>query len=586
MFDYYAFAESMKDQSKALIPSEFSQREKEYISTTMSDFVKLAGESLNNDKKNNFSDEQKIFITQVIAEWIFHKSIDLIKAEIPDACWDAILQKIAFTVFEICKQGLLKDLTQEQLLAAVECHIGKVYNECIEDLLNKNIITEDIKNLALTQSNIDSTYNNKKKKRKITDILKTILFLLLIFGIKFLIKYNIISLEYIGILCILILIIFSTVKLISYINKKSNLRNEEIELEKVRQEIQDLVNPDKMYDRLGVDVISLQVGSNLLCIADPDQDGMLCPKLVALRQKLTDNLGYIIPNVRILDSTKLKENEYSISIRGNVVDTGFVYPNKYMIDADKWDNIGKELPDNVIKAENPVYKVNAYWVHEDFVGKEKDITAVAPDDVIIQHLKEVLIQQVDYILFETEIKKYIDTVKNDNSILIESLLKKLSYEDIRQVCVNLIRERVSIKDITLLLSRLNYYSQYHKEPDILSEQIRKDFSRQISLKYCNEAKKIFAIKLSSELTNKLLRYVVPQKEYNRTKLLLDKQYEQDFIEKILNKLMNLRKKTNTRPVIVCDEKLRLALYRLLEKHMPTVVVLANSEIEPDIKMGS
>lgn len=98
------------------------------------------------------------------------------------------------------------------------------------------------------------------------------------------------------------------------------------QLENVRQNMQDLVNPNRMYERLGVDILSLQVGSNLLVIADPDQEGQLLAKIAALRQRVTDELGYILPNIRIMDSSALDANEYMISIRGNTVATGYVYP--------------------------------------------------------------------------------------------------------------------------------------------------------------------------------------------------------------------------------------------------------------------
>jgi len=96
------------------------------------------------------------------------------------------------------------------------------------------------------------------------------------------------------------------------------------QLENVRQNMQDLVNPNRMYERLGVDVLSLQVGAGLLSIADPDQEGQLLAKIAALRQRTTDELGYIIPNIRIMDSSALESEEYLISIRGNTVATGFV----------------------------------------------------------------------------------------------------------------------------------------------------------------------------------------------------------------------------------------------------------------------
>ena len=69
----------------------------------------------------------------------------------------------------------------------------------------------------------------------------------------------------------------------------------------------ELVNPNRMYERLGVDILSLQVGAGLIPIADPEQEGQLLAKIAALRQKMTDELGYIIPNIRIMDSSALQD---------------------------------------------------------------------------------------------------------------------------------------------------------------------------------------------------------------------------------------------------------------------------------------
>jgi hypothetical protein len=113
----------------------------------------------------------------------------------------------------------------------------------------------------------------------------------------------------------------------------------------VKEQLQELVNPDRMYERLGVDILCLQVGEGLLPIADSDQDGILLAQMAALRQVLTDELGYIIPNIRIMDCSLLDNDEYCISVRNNKVATGFVYPNKCMINADEWDSKVGELPE-------------------------------------------------------------------------------------------------------------------------------------------------------------------------------------------------------------------------------------------------
>lgn len=601
MFDYELFALDMQRQSEEIIPADLSEQECNYISTTIYNFVKLAGESLNNDVKNNYSDEQKVFISQIIAEWTFHKSIDLIRAEIPCKYWDAIMQKIAFTIFEVTQQAVLREISREQLLQAVEYHVIKVYKECISRLP----VNDKLKVIANEQSNIDEmakkySKDNKnhegysdttsyKKEAKISSkiyVLFGLIGLIIIFVFGIILGHYHISLPQYDITVFkYIIVIYIVIFLMVYFTSNAEVKHQLKELVKVKKEMQELVNPDRMYNRLGVDTICLQLGQGLLCIADSDKDGKLLAELVALRQQMTDSLGYVIPHVRILDSVELEENEYSISIRNNIVDKGYVYPGRYMIIADQWDKSKNAPPNDVIKSKDPIYKTDVYWVNCDITKKAvKDIKIVSPDDVIITHLKETLIKQVDFVLSETEIRKYINTVKENDSVSTEDLLSRLSYGDIRQVFVNLIREKVSIRDITLLLSRLENYSRFHKEPDILSERIRKDFSRQISLAHCNDNKQIYAIDLSQKLTTELLKYVELQKEFSKTRLSLDKQYEHDFVENVGTKLMEAHKKINIQPVILCDEKLRLALYRLLIQYIPTIVVITNNEIEHDIEL--
>ena len=155
-FDYKGFAASMSEQAKELVPKELEDREKEYIVKTLGNFTLLAGEALYNDQQLNLNVDQAVFITQIIAEWSFHKSIDLIHSGILPQYWDGIMQKIAFTIFEVAKQAVIRKIPQDQLLQAVEHHVVKVYNQSIEELQQKGVIDEETKNRAENQSNIDA----------------------------------------------------------------------------------------------------------------------------------------------------------------------------------------------------------------------------------------------------------------------------------------------------------------------------------------------------------------------------------------------------------------------------------------------
>ena len=155
-FDYKAFAENMAEQATQLVPADLKDFEKEYIVKTLGNFTMVAGEALYNDDTLKLTAEQAVFITQIIAEWSFHKSIDLVHSGILPQYWDGIMQKIAFTIFEVAKQGLIRQVPQDQLLQAVEHHVVKVYNQSIEELEQKGVIDETTKNRAESQSNIDA----------------------------------------------------------------------------------------------------------------------------------------------------------------------------------------------------------------------------------------------------------------------------------------------------------------------------------------------------------------------------------------------------------------------------------------------
>lgn len=154
-FQYKEFAEEMAKQAKELVPQEFNEQQKGYIVHTIENFTKMAGEALYNDTSLNFNADQAILIAQIIAEWSFHKSIDLIHSRILPEHWDGIMQKIAFTIFEVAKQAVLRNIPQEQMLQAIEHHVNKAYVAGLEALEKKKLISHETKEFAAKQSNID-----------------------------------------------------------------------------------------------------------------------------------------------------------------------------------------------------------------------------------------------------------------------------------------------------------------------------------------------------------------------------------------------------------------------------------------------
>lgn len=355
------------------------------------------------------------------------------------------------------------------------------------------------------------------------------------------------------------------------------------QLENVRQNMQDLVNPNRMYERLGVDVLSLQVGAGLLVIADPDQEGQLLAKIAALRQRTTDELGYIIPNIRIMDSSALESEEYLVAIRGNTVATGFVYPKQYMVIADQWDAIGKPVPEDAIVGVDPTYQTQAYWISAEEAKQNRAVTAVDATDVIITHLQECVRKHVDDVMTKTDVLKLMELVRSQDPTLVNDLVPAIiSTSDLRKIFVNLIREKVSIKDIIFIFERLCDYARFSKEPDILSERLRAALGRPICLSNVQEDKVLYALTLSPDWEKTLDESC--QRTELGTMFLLNPMQVQELIETTANTLMRAHQNVGNQPVILCSPRIRLPLYQLLERHIPTIVVISYSELITDIKV--
>lgn len=556
-FDIDSFVLSMTNQAKNAVPRDVSQETKDYIANTIDNYLHLAYDALSNDSKLSLNENEYIFLLQILTEWVFHKTIDLSRGSVPIEYWDSVLQKIAFTIFEIEKQAFVKKLEENVLLQTVEVHVKKIYEKELQELFDNKKITKEIYEAAIAESNIDKMVANEREKIKIKhESFKKD------FGFKKLTTF--------------------ITDLLQYFKTKKDLDSALTEIKDLRKQMQDLTNPDKQFERLGVDILRLEVGADLLCIADPDQDAKLLANIAALRQQLTDELGYIIPNFRIMDSAELEELEYRISVREEVVAFGYVYPNKYMVNADEWDSQVEEIPENAIVSVEPTKCAQCYWIDKEDVEKYPSIVADKPEDVIIKHLKLLVIKYVDSILTGADVKKYLITADLQEEALMETILERIELEDIRRIFVSLIREQVSIKDIEFVLTRLNYYSKTIKDPIELTEMLRVDLAQQITMKHADKDRNLWVV----EFDEKYTKYLESNVKNTINGQIFDIPQEQinELIEKTATKLMVAHQSIGMEPVVLCSPKFRQALYSILVKYIPTVVVMSHAEVAQTVKV--
>lgn len=355
------------------------------------------------------------------------------------------------------------------------------------------------------------------------------------------------------------------------------------QLDAVKQNMAQLIDPNRMYEKLGVDPLSLQVGNELLKIADPEQDGQLLGKIAGLRSRMTDELGFILPNIRIMDSLSLGNHEYLVSIRNNPVASGNVYPDRFMILSSVYDSVGQRPPAGAIHDKDPTYGTDCYWVTGADITPEIQSHAIEATDAIIAHLQEITVKYVDEVMTKMDVLKLMELVRQHDQTLIQELVPAiLTPNDLRKIFVNLIREKVSIKDVQFIFERLSDYARFSKEPDVLSERLRASLGRQICITHSDVNKVMLAVTLSNDW-ERLLDDSCQRTELG-TMFMLNPLQVQELIEMTSDSLRRVQESYGRMPVILCSPRIRLPLYQLLDRHIPMVAVLSYSELIPDIQV--
>ncbi len=210
------------------------------------------------------------------------------------------------------------------------------------------------------------------------------------------------------------------------LNKHPRLNKDK--LDDLNSQMQDLANPNNMYERLGTDILSITIGSDITPVVVSE----ILPQICVLRYKLTDLLGYIIPNVRILDSCAIGSSAFEINVRSRKVYTG-------------------TLSETDVKNKNVSLIINA--------------------------LQEVCLKYPHYIMSKTTVLKLMELVITQDPTLVNDLIPVfLSAIDLKIILANLIYERISIKDIILVFEILNDYARYTQDRELLSKILIKELS--------------------------------------------------------------------------------------------------------------
>jgi flagellar biosynthesis protein FlhA len=333
---------------------------------------------------------------------------------------------------------------------------------------------------------------------------------------------------------------------------------------------------------LQLDRLELEVGYGLIPLVDEEQQGELLNRIRSIRRQFASDMGIIIPPLRIRDNLQLHPGEYRILIKGNEVAR-----SEMMMGYSMALNPG-EVKKTVegIPAKEPVFGLPALWIPEkkreeaQFSG----YTVVDISTIMATHLTEVLKVHSDELLSRQDVQKLLDRLAQTSPKAVEELTpNNLSLGVIQRVLQNLLRERVSIRDLLTIVETLADYAPAGKDPEILTEHVRQKLARSIVKPYETPEGTLPIIALDQRVED-LLREKIQRAEQG-SYLSLEPALAQKILLSI-NQTLDRATHLNTQPVILCSPGVRRHLKKLLDRFLPQVAVLSHGELTAQTKIQS
>ncbi len=364
----------------------------------------------------------------------------------------------------------------------------------------------------------------------------------------------------------------------SFLKRKEVQEAEQvISEEKISQPI-----PEETVEQyLQVDPIEIEIGYGLISLVDENQGGNLFQKIAATRKFIALEYGVLIPPVRVRDNLQLNPNQYVIKIKGNIVSSDEIFPDRYL--AMNPGGISESLQGILTK--DPAFGLESYWI----TNEEKDraemlgYTVVDAISVLSTNLQETLKKNFDKILTRQAVKQLLDNLKKEYPAVVEEIQPdNLPLGTIQKILQNLLKELVPIKDMVQIIESLIDYSKVTKNIDVLTEYVRHSLGNTIANMYKDSNGIIHAASIGQGLEQYITRSLQNQKESVQT-LGLTPQMLNDIkssLEKIYDKFNSL----GYQPILITSATIRPYFYRLINSSFPDFAVLSFTELPSNVEI--
>jgi len=326
---------------------------------------------------------------------------------------------------------------------------------------------------------------------------------------------------------------------------------------------------------LDIDKVTVNVGVRLISMVDPRKNNSVFERIGALRKRFAQQLGIIIPLVRLKDNINLKPTEYEIKIFDHTVAKGKIEPD--MLLAMDPGTVQNKVEG--IQTTEPVYDLPALWItpaKKETAGLN-GYTIIDPDSVFITHLSETLKKHTDELLTREDVQTLVDRLRKTQPSLVGEVVGELvSVGLLQRILKNLLKNGLPIRELAAILETLGEFASKTKNSSALTELVRKRLSRTITEQCKADDGKIHAITIDPALEQQISSTI--QQQADTISLAMPAEMAMSITRKIAQAWKNAMEQNKENIILLCDSKLRAPLADMLQRIVPTLSVIAYDEI--------
>lgn len=331
---------------------------------------------------------------------------------------------------------------------------------------------------------------------------------------------------------------------------------------------------------LALDLLRIELGYGLLPLINEIKGHRLTDQVKALRRQIAQDMGFVMPAVRILDNMQLPQNIYRVCIKEVESGKGELYPGQLLV----MDPRGGQVDLPGTRTTEPAFGLPATWVGE--VLREeatfRGYTVVDPGTVLTTHLTEVVKANMAELLSFGETKKLLDDMPADQKKLVEELVpSQISISGIQRVLQTLLGERVSIRDLPAILEGIAEAIGHTKNALYISEHVRTRLARQLCHANLSPAGYLPILAMSPMWEQAFAESIMGQGEERQ--LAMAPSQLQQFIQAVRDRFDEASKKNDV-PVLLTSPQIRPFVRSIIERFRPQTVVMSQSEIHASIRL--